>query len=210
MPPRPPVPATIKAEVLWTQNSIPAANVLHVGYSSAAPIPADLVLLGEALSNAIKGALQASYTPEHILTEVICTDIATDSGSVGSYSVPWLGTDSDADAISAGSSLMINWQQQRRYRGGKPRTYLPAGGASHMLTVSQWGPTQLASLAAAAVALQAAGVGTYGELHCTGLGCVSYVYRGVARIDPIFEVFTGYTVSSFIRSQRRRVTASSF
>ena len=210
MPVRPPTPDTIKAEVLWTQSGIPAANILHVGYDSGAPDAVDLASLATALSNAIKGAIQGQYGADTVCVGVTCTDIASDSGHVGSDVASWDGTGA-GNNLSAGTAFLINWQQPRRYRGGKPRTYFPAPLAGEMVTQSEWSAGAITAFSAAATALLAAVNGaTFGLLTTTSLGCVSYLLDKVARVVPLFEPFSGFTASAILRTQRRRITASSF
>ena len=106
MPVRPPTPDTIKAEILWTQSGIPAANILHVGYDSGAPDAVDLASLATALSNAIKGAIQGQYGADTVCTGVTCTDIASDSGHVGSDVASWAGTGA-GDNLSASREIIL-------------------------------------------------------------------------------------------------------
>lgn len=210
MAPRPPVANVIKVEILWTQGSIPAANVLHCGYSSAPPSAEDLATLAAAVQTTLKDQLQASYGGQTVQTEVICTDLSTDSGYVGSASTPWTGSDTESQFISAGSAFLTNWEISRRYRGGKPRTYWPAVTSEAMETQSTWGSTIIGVFNTAMAALQATFVATYGSLVCSGIGCVSYRSDNSARVDPVYEPFTGFSHATLVRSQRRRITASSF
>jgi len=210
MPARPSIANVIRIEVLWTQGGIPAANVLHLGYSSDPPAAADLAALAHQVIEELKSGLQAYYTDDTTCTEVICTDLSSDSANVGSDSTAWTGT-SEGVPVSAGSAFMVNWQQTRRYRGGKPRTYWPGFPANDLQTPSTWAVGAIGYMTAA-ITLFLANVQafTHGSLVCTVLGCVSYVNGGEARVAPVWEPFTGFAVSGLIRTQRRRITASSF
>jgi hypothetical protein len=189
---------------------VPLANIYHVGYTGAAPVASDLVSFATAFANVLVDKWIPSLNSAYTLDEVIVTDIASDSGQVGSYSSGAPGVNSDAP-ISAGSALLVNWQIIRRYRGGKPRTYLPPPTYNRLATPSTWDDSATGNAGVLAAALLAlCSGGTFGAFVTTSLGCVSYRSGDAARVDPLFEPFTGYSVGSLVRTQRRRITASSF
>ena len=210
MPARPAVANTIKAEVLMTCDAIPLANIFHVGYSSTAPTATDLTSLAEAIASVYESYWMTEVGSYYTLAEVICTDIASDSGLVGTASPASPGALSGGP-ISSGSAVLVNWQIGRRYRGGKPRTYLPPSPASGILSPSEWNSAVVSAAGTWATHLESACYAvTYGALVTTSLGCVSYRNADTARVDPLFEPFLGHSVGPLIRSQRRRITASSF
>ncbi len=210
MAPRPPIEHVVKVEVLWTQSAVHAANILHCGYTSSPPAASDLASLASAVHLSLKAHMQAWYTPDTICTEVICTDLSSDTGNVGSDGTGWAGT-SEGDPLSAGSAVLVNWQQARRYRGGKPRTYWPAGPSSILETASSLTSDAITVITNSMNALNYAVDGQeFGALITTVLGCVSYTDGKAPRVAPVWEPFTGFSVGTLIRTQRRRITASSF
>lgn len=210
MPARPPVAGVIRSEWLWTQSGVPAANVLHIGYSSAPPSVTDLTTLATDLQNFISSYLLAYVPVATIQTEVINTDLSSDTANVGVSSTPTAGAMAGSE-LSAQASLMINFTISRRYRGGKPRIYLPAGTSPGLATQSTWSSTYRYDLGLAWASMKSHVEGqTFGSLITTSFGCVSYRTGGAARVVPIFEPFVGYAINGVVRTQRRRLTASSF
>jgi len=186
------------------------ANILHIGYSSAPPVAADLSSLAAAVQTSLDTNLHTLYCAELTQTEVIATDLSSDSAAVGSASVPWSGY-VGTGFVSAGSAILVNWSIGRRYRGGKPRTYWPALPAVDLETPSTWSDGTVAAIVAAMTGFKAdIEAHTFGDLVTTSLGCVSYRSGNLARVDPVFEPFTSFSVGTLVRSQRRRITASSF
>jgi len=207
---RPPIANVIKMEWTWTCSGVPLANILHVGYSSAPPIPGDLVDMAGQAGVEIADFYLTALNPDYVLVEVICTDLSSDTGNVGSFSSGVAGSNSDPP-ISAGSSLMVNWQIARRYRGGKPRTYLPPMTSYRLATPSTWDETALSETSTFITNLRSAMEHTtYGDLVLTTLGAVSYVNAHVARVDPVFYPFTGFAIGNLVRTQRRRINSSTF
>ena len=159
------------------------ANILHIGYSSAPPVAADLSSLAAAVQTSLDTNLHTLYCAELTQTEVIATDLSSDSAAVGSASVPWSGY-VGTGFVSAGSAI---------------------------LTPSTWSDGTVAAIVAAMTGFKAdIEAHTFGDLVTTSLGCVSYRSGNLARVDPIFEPFTSFSVGTLVRSQRRRITASSF
>ena len=210
MAPRPPVAGVIKVEILWTQGGIPAANILHAGYLSDPPSAADLATFAAAVQANLKANMQDLYGGQTVQTEVICTDLSSDSGYVGSASTPWTGSDVESQFLSAGTAFLTNWEISRRYRGGKPRTYWPAFTSEALETQSTWGSGIVTSLNDAMASLTGVFNDTYGALVLDGPGTVSYRSDNSARVDPVYEGFTGFSHGTLVRTQRRRITASSF
>jgi len=210
MPARPPVPGVIRVELLWTQSGSPCANIFHVAYTGGPPVATDLSSLAGAIQYAVFANIGSALPASTISTECICTDIATDSGEVGSVSPADPGTNATA-AISAGSAFLTDWQIARRYRGGKPRTYWPAPAIGELLSATQFTDTCVGLVNEACTALSAAAAGgSHGSFTAVGLVCVSYVDGGSPRVDPLVEPVLSFVNGSVIRSQRRRITATSF
>jgi hypothetical protein len=80
-----------------------------------------------------------------------------------------------------------------------------------MATQQTWTPDLVTAFgnAEAAYALAAS---TFSESGCEGVYNVNVSYRtgDAPRVDPVVDQITGSTVASIIRTQRRRLTASSY
>lgn len=102
-------------------------NVFHVGRVS--PGGAFLQTDVDAIAAAVRGGWAAQFAPLQAssitLTEVQATDLTNSFGLVGTASGSTLG------GIGTGfmppqCAIGISWSQSQHYRGGHPRTYLPA------------------------------------------------------------------------------------
>jgi len=213
MPARPPIANVIKVEYLWTQSGAPAANVLHLGYSSAPPSSTDLGSLANSFAAlwSVNVPLMSTYCPPNtILDEVVCTDLSSDSSAIGSY-VDGSAGSSVGQPLSAGSAFLVNWLITRRYRGGHPRTYWPAWTSNLIQTSTAWYAGTVSEMAEKMTALRSlVEHQTIGALTTTTLGAVSYYTGNSPRVAPIFESFVGFRVNGLVATQRRRIRSSSF
>jgi hypothetical protein len=71
------------------------------------------------------------------LTEVIATDLSTLSGARGIWSGSSTGGRSGG-ALPAGIAVLVDKTIARRYRGGKPRNYLPYGTQTDLNGATGW------------------------------------------------------------------------
>lgn len=197
-------------EFTWAQSGIPCANVMHIGYSGDPPVVADLNSFATTVFDALVSYVIAYISHDTQLQNVILTDLSSDSAAVGENPGSTDCTFS-GDPISAGSATLLNFTILRRYRGGKPRLYLPAPGTAALETQSTWTSDFISGISGGWTSFLAHVQGiTTGAFVTTTLGCVSYRNADAARVTPIFEPFVGFAVNGVVRSQRRRITASSF
>jgi hypothetical protein len=211
VPALPPVPQCLKIEFLWTQAGVPAANIFHCTYSGGPPSPSDCNTIAQYLGAAfwVEG-LYEGYPSTTILVGVKCTDLTSDSASVGEFSIGQAGT-YEGDEVPGQACVLVNYTISRRYRGGHPRTYFLPPTQSLLSTPSAWSDTIISELTSCVAALfnemDSAIVGT---TTLTGPVCVSYRTGDAPRVDPLVEPITGWTVSPIVATQRRRIRASSY
>jgi hypothetical protein len=147
------------------------------------------------------------------------TDLTTPASGQGSGGSAWVGSGGTA-LLAPGTAALVNHQISRRYRGGKPRTYLPLGVSSDVNTSGLWTTAFVAAVEAA--------YGVY-VVDClgSGIGCsldkfvnVSYYEppnvvitnpvtgrvrnQSTRRATPLIDVINSDTVAQKIASQRRR------
>lgn len=210
MPARPVVPNVLKVEFLWSQNGIPAANVRYVLYSGTAPTPGAAAAIANDLGGAFWTQADQLYSPETIFEAVRVTDLTTDTGAEGTHSFASPGT-AESTALPAQCCMLVNQTISRRYRGGHPRQYYPALALEYMDTPGTWlgaAVTQM-GVAEAAYALEGS---SFSESGCDGVYIVNVSYRtaGEPRVDPVIDQITGHVVVQEIKTQRRRLLASSY
>jgi hypothetical protein len=108
--------------------------------------------------------------------------------------------------LTAQVAKVITWQIDDYYRGGHPRTYLPAGVYEQLDGVNEWDGTTIAAVASGADAFLTAVNGiTTTNISSVSLGTLSRYSGGVPRTPPIFRPFTGSTAQARVCTQRRRL-----
>lgn len=198
-------------ELLWTQDAFPAANILHCSYTGGTPDATNLQVLALALGNAFwEDPVIEDYATTTTFVGVRLTDLATDTGAVGEGAINGAGTAEDQGS-PAQCCLMVNYSIARRYRGGHPRSYFPALAIGAISTPGQWDSGVVSDFTSQVTALNAAmGSASSGPITLTGQVVVSYVDGDAWRVDNLVEPVTGLTVNNLIKTQRRRLTSSSY
>jgi hypothetical protein len=151
---------------------------------------------------------------------VAMTDLTSPTSAEGFAGTSVTGTRAGSP-LGAGTALLIHYPIGRRYRGGKPRSYLPWGTSADLDTRNTWDPTPLGvfstTWAAILNAVPAAGpVGTaalvsqvnvsyYGPPNRTITGSTGRVRTvSTVRTTPIIDLISGFSASGKLASQRRR------
>lgn len=153
-----------------------------------------------------------------ILNEVECVDLTSDSAPLAVYPPGTAGTVA-TNPLPAGSAVVLQFEINRRYRGGKPKMFLSAIPAADLLTVQELTGGAIAAYISGWLAFTAAALVTYsGITVVTEQVNVSY-YQGFtngvgptgrARViptlrgSPVVDPIVGVSCNSNIASQRRR------
>lgn len=104
-------------------------------------------------------------------------------------------------------SVVLSWNTTAYWRGGKPRSYIPASHVNADASVnSRWSATFITgTITAAQNFLTAINALTGGSIiTATKLGIVSFESALTTRVPPIFLPFVGVKVHPRIGTQRRR------
>jgi hypothetical protein len=156
------------------------------------------------------------------LTEIDIVDLSTSSGAIGSSTTAHAGS-RGGNMLDASACVIIKKHLSRRYRGGHPRTYLPAGIVSDVATPQTWAGALLASAAGAWVSLMAAiaahtwsggtllnevNVSYYQGFHNVTLPSGRQTSRPTLRATPLVDNVASITANPNIGSQRRRLQTS--
>jgi hypothetical protein len=217
--PLPPVPNVVR---LQTRLSLDAdLDVLtrwYLEYSGTAPTITQLDTLATDAATLWATTLAPYFTNDRTLIEVIIEDLGSSGGATGTATVSHAGTLSGS-FVAAGVALMINYTVSRRYRGGKPRVYLPALGDADLSNAQTWGGGHFATIAADVDVWLVA----VGAAFPSGMGFVSHVnvsyYEGFTvflnpsgrarnistpRTTPLVDLITSSHANPRVSSQRRR------
>jgi hypothetical protein len=222
-----PLPASpcvrVKLDYLNTDSS-EASSRFYLSYSGSAPTGADCIALATAVALSWHDNLAGAVAPDYSLVEVDVLDIATDTGLSGQ----WTGSDpglNTGTALPAQSAMNVEFGIARRYRGGKPRMFLPPGITGNQADAGHWNSTFVGVVTSAVeVFFSSIGSDTIGAMGTLAHVNLSYYkgftnvtnssgrtraapkYQYPAAVDPI----TGYSAKALIGSQRRRRNATTY
>jgi hypothetical protein len=213
----------VRVKLDYTHASgLTAGSRFYLSYSGSAPSGANCTTLATDIANEWNTALAGEFSSDWTLTEVDVLDIATDSGLSAQVAVDHPGVDSGTSA-PAQCAINVEYNISRRYRGGKPRMYLPPGLTGDLANDSTWNGSKITSVNSAVTAfftaIAALSVGSMGTLahvnlsyykgftnitNSSGRERAVPTYRAAALLDPV----VGYSCKAVVGSQRRRRTAT--
>lgn len=223
----PPLPASpcVRVRLDYTSPAgTKGGSRFYIAYSGAAPSAANCVTLATDIANAWETSLANLTTTDWSLSEVDVLDIATVSGNSG----VWSGTKNGlltSPALPDQVASNCEYQIARRYRGGKPRMFIPPANEAQLLNNNSYTSTFAADIATQVSglfsAIAALSVGSMGSLkhvnlsfyngftnvtNSSGRTRAAPKYRATALVDDV----TGYVGKQELGSQRRRRTATTF
>jgi hypothetical protein len=203
----------------WTfESDVHALSRLYWTYSGGPPSAADCTTLAQDLGAAWVSHCIALYGSSGGLLSVFAQDLASLSGASGIYPTNTSGTRSGA-ALPTSTCALINYTISRRYRGGKPRSYVPFGTDSDIST-GVWTSAFQTAVTTGWAAMIAAFVGaSSGTTAIAAHANVSY-YQGYnpptvsstnraknhpkLRAAPVVDVISSATCNALPGTQRRR------
>ena len=222
MTPLPPIddPACLRCEFRISDGgSVDAGSRFYISYSSDAPSGGSLTTLAGVVATAWGAHLAASTSTAEYLATVVLQDMASDLGAEGTHTGDTAGTMS-GNQLPSSACAVVNHQIARRYRGGRPRTYLRAGTTTAFNGTNQFSADFVAQVLSGWEAFIAAILAdTTSGITLVNIQCVSY-YNGstwtgpdggpykripTKRTVPEVNSITGSDVATKIGSQRRRL-----
>lgn len=138
MPPLPPAAGVIRVSLQHTYEA--DTNVFSrffVSYTGTAPTAAQMNTFAAAVTTAYSSNLASLLNDNLFMTGVVCEDLSSSTGAVGSSSTSVTGTRAGS-VITNATCALLNFKIARRYRGGKPRLYLPFGSIADTATSNTW------------------------------------------------------------------------
>jgi hypothetical protein len=147
MPALPPVPGCVKLNLHWQVGPDGnAQSVLHFSYTGSQPTQSAIA----AWQVQINAAAAADFAPvmftanQFIGSQV--TDLASNTGNQGFTAAVVPGT-RGGQTLAAQVATLVNKHINTRYRGGKPRTYLPWGQGGDLSNDETWTPAYVTAAA---------------------------------------------------------------
>lgn len=138
MPPLPDVPNVIRVDMNTSWDDDPhLGNRSFWKWSGGAPSNTDLDTLSASVATAWNTLFGPLANTSVSLVEVVSTDLTAPTASRGTWLGSHVGTRSGTH-LSRNDAALINFGIARRYRGGKPRVYMPLGVAADLTTSAEW------------------------------------------------------------------------
>lgn len=225
MPALPAVPGVIRIAYKHSiQADTDVVNRVYYSYSGAEGTGAELATMAAALATEWNTNIAGQAATSVALIEIDIVDLSSPTAPTGTWSGSHAGTRS-GQIPNAASCVLLNFKISRRYRGGKPRVYLPWGVAGDIASAQTWGSTFLTSCLTAWGEMQTAvstnvwsGGGTTEQVNVsyyegftnytgpTGRERARATVRTVPPPIPV-DVINSVAAQTKIGSQRRRIAA---
>lgn len=220
VPPLPNVANVMKSDLQWSLPGVALVRTRNYWrYSGSAPTATDATVLAAGIYNAMHSH-DDLWTDAVNLAGCEVTDLSSSQGGQGTHAQSTVGTRGTTD-LPSNATVLVNYLINRRYRGGKPRSYLPLFTQADIATPTSWDPTAVTEVDSAMTSYFGAVVGLEsGSTTITDHVNVSY-YNGShvvinpdtgraknvadVRTTPIVDVINSFATSLRIASQRRRL-----
>jgi len=134
----PSVASVLRYDVVWSNGS--DANVesrLFFKYAGGPPSNADCAALASDAFTHIGANLMPNASTDCVLVGVRCTDLTSPSSGFGIHEGSTAGSGS-GNPLAGGVAVLFNYTIARRYRGGKPRNYMPLGTSTDLTNPTNW------------------------------------------------------------------------
>jgi hypothetical protein len=196
----------------------------YLSYAGSAPTAGNCITIAGDIEAAWLAHLAAAVDTDWSLTEVDVLDIASDDGLSGQWTGDEAGTNTGT-SLPQQCAINVEFNIARRYRGGKPRMYLPPGVSADLANLSHWTDDFITdvntAVAAFFTAVEAIDVGSVGALAHVNL---SY-YKGFTNItnssgrtravpsyrtSALLDTVESYATKAVVSSQKRRRTATTY
>ena len=226
MPALEPVPNVLKVDIGWSIGSdLTALTRLFVSWSGTAPSNATCASLAAALYVIFAAELAVYTATTNALEYVNVQDLTSDTAGQGTHVATTAGSLAGG-LLGAGVAFLASMKIGRRYRGGKPRSYLPLGDVTFLDTAQLWTSGFQGDVQASLNAIIAdVSVTSSGGCDLGSLVNVSY-YKGFVvsppnpvtgrvrnvptpRAVPVVDPVTAWVAEQRLSSQRRRNLRSS-
>jgi hypothetical protein len=220
MPALKPVPGVLKIHHGMTVGGDTSTGFhLYASYGPAPPSQANLDALCAQVVSGYSTFLAPHAHLDTILTSVTATDLSSPSAAIASLATSAPGG-LGGDTLPASLAMLVNFRIHRRYRGGKPRVYVPTGAGGDLATPQTWASTFLTAFQTSwnnHITTILTSINSFG----TGAGIVNVSYYldgqwkpttsgGYVRIPtprdvPVVDPIIAQTCSNVVGQQRRRV-----
>jgi hypothetical protein len=165
----PPLPGWLMIGFNYTYLGTKAANLLWLAYDpteSEAAVNADLVTLEPLIANSWLTRFSPYITNAGVLATIRLV-LFRASGELASTFTPAYSGSGGTEDSSASIAACVNWETDAYYRGGKPKTFIPAVDSSKLASVSQLSSAYSEALGTAMSSWSGTDVPTFVSTHLT-------------------------------------------
>jgi hypothetical protein len=197
-----------------------ALTLLHFRYSGAPPSAAQCATYCTSFNALTAAEWPLVLSTFHSYLGCGVVDLSGPLGQSGSAGTAVAGT-RGSDYLGASSCVLVHYPIGRRYRGGKPRSYLPWGVHADLTQPQVWLPASVtdfttvwASILNAVVAAGPIGSAVIGsQVNVSYYGPPNRLITGstgrvrtisTTRVTPLVDDLPTFSISNKVASQRRR------
>lgn len=186
MPALPSPGAVVRVQMVWEiTGGHEFGSRFFLSYTGGPPSSTDLNNLCANVEGHFNGEFLSHITTEKVLIEVNAVDLSSDTGATGQWTGSVAGTDGST-SLPSDVCTNVGFVINRRYRGGRPKIFLPTGSNADLASTDTWSSTYVAAINTAWGSFMGSVLAdTYGSFTLSDNCNVSF-YQG-------FTVFTGPT-----------------
>jgi hypothetical protein len=145
LPALPDVPNVLKVELGWSIGTdLDVVSRFHFRYTGTAPANAVCTTLAASIYGIAATTFIVAMASLNSLTSTKVTDLTSTTSGLGEHTAVTHGSQGFTP-LPAEVCALMNINIARRYRGGKPRVYLPLGTYQDIVSPQLWATASLAT-----------------------------------------------------------------
>jgi hypothetical protein len=137
MPPLADVVDVVRVRLGFTLEPVTVESTFHMSYSGGEPSAANVASYAALVRAQAGDNFDSLLASAYSIGPVTVTDLSSDSGAVGTDTTAVDGT-ANGTLLPIATCADVVHTIQRRYRGGRPRQYLPLGTETNLQTNKTW------------------------------------------------------------------------
>ena len=207
MPPLPPVQHILRTQFVWS--CVYNQNIHSSFYWHLLTEPSnssDLQAFAALCASKWGSTLNSSQPTDVTLSKITASHLGNPVFLDGVYTGSGAGNLTGQHLVTLETSVLVNYHIGRRYRGGKPRVYLPLGGGNSLSDGGHWQDVFVSQVQSQFTSfVNGVTSGAAGTIATDGLYNVSYYSGKELRPTPVIDQVLSWSVNKIPGSQRRRM-----
>lgn len=115
---------------------------VYASTSSTGMSQTALAALANSIGSSFSSVVPSCCSPQVTHKEVDVIDLSSSAQTTGTFQTGYVGTRTGG-MLPAMAAFLVNYKIARRYRGGKPRSYLPLGTVTDLADAQTWSTSAL-------------------------------------------------------------------